>query len=308
MKRGIPSVLLAGALALISCGAARAQDAEPKPQNPEPKPQNPEPPPYKDGEWWPLRVANGFDFVEAIVPAAAARNGDWGRIVLNSMLPLSMFAASFDDGIDRSTLKEIGRWKWAGIDESKDNYPMLFALVGIGGLSTFLPAPVEDADGYSWGLRLDRLTVFALGVGLANAEVELLKPVIGRTRPNGHSGTSDPSGHAATAFASMAFLSDVLRDTLRPQEESNIPLRILKEGLTAVPYLGGFYMAFERIHGKKHFLTDTLLGGAIGIVTTHFFYAWSFTKVEQGRGWLDSFTMAYDPSRKTFELAFARDF
>src|SRR5206468_2835063 len=136
------------------------------------------------------------------------------------------------------TLHVISRWGWAGVDQSQDNYPFLFGMVALAGLSSLLPAP-EDGVGYSLSLRLDRLAVFGLGVGLANAEVELLRPVYDRLRPiqfgSTRHGTSRPSGHTATAFAAAAFLSDVLRDTLRPEEETSVPLRIAEEVATALP-------------------------------------------------------------------------
>jgi membrane-associated phospholipid phosphatase len=264
---------------------------------------------YKPGEYFPLTLVNGVDLLEPLFPIVAAKRGDVGRIVLDSALPYGLLITSFAaQGTDRATLNEISRWGWVGIDESHDNYPFLFGLVALGGLSSFLPAPAEDVDGYSFRLRLDRLAVFGLGVGLANAEVELLKPVFNRQRPNstGGTGTSRPSGHAATAFAAMAFFSDVLRDTFRPQDEPNLGLRLVEEVGSAVPYLGAFYMALERVHGHKHFLTDTFLGGALGIFTTKIFYEWSFLRTELGQSWTGSFDLAYEPGG--FLLAWRHEF
>ncbi len=246
---------------------------------------------YKPGESFPLELVQGADFLEPFVPATAIRRGDVGRIVLGSALPYALLASSFGaQGTDRTTLREMTRWKWAGVDQSQDNYPFMFGLVALGGLSSFLPAPAEDQDGYSIRLRLDRLAVFGLGVGLANAEVELLKPLFNRQRPNstGGAGTSRPSGHAVTGFAAMTFFSDVLRDTFRPQDEPNLGLRLAEEVGSAVPYLGAFYLAIERVHGQKHFFTDTLLAGALGTFTTQVFYEWSFLRTELGQSWAGS--------------------
>jgi membrane-associated phospholipid phosphatase len=201
----------------------------------------------------------------------------------------------------------ISRWPWAGVDDSQDNYPMLFSLVAISGLSALLPAP-EDGDGYSIRLRLDRLAVFGLGVGLANAEVELLKPIINRARPDepgARGGSSRPSGHATGAFAAAAFFSDILRDTLRPEEESNIGLRLLWEATSAVPYVGAFYVGLERVHHYKHFYSDTLLGAAIGVFTTQFFWEWSFLRTELSRDWAGSFELSYE---RGFQLAWRVNF
>jgi membrane-associated phospholipid phosphatase len=258
---------------------------------------------YKFGESWPRRNFEGLDFLEPLWPRVAVARGDVGRVVLNSALPYSLLTAAFAaESTDQSTLAEITRWNWVGIDQAQNNNPLLFGLLALAGASVFLPSP-EDRPGYSWALRLDRATVFALGVGTASLQTAILKPIFDRTRPNGTCCTSRPSGHATTAFAAMAFLSNVLRDVLRPQEEPHLGLRILKEVTTAVPYLGAGYMALERVHAREHFLTDTLLGGAIGTFTTDMLYAWSFTQTEQGRNWLGHISVRYDPARRGVELA-----
>ena len=258
---------------------------------------------YKPGEDWPLSCFEGADFLEPFFPRAAFARGDGGRIVLNSAFPYALLVSS--EAIrttDTGTLAEIGRWRWVGIDDKSDNYPVLYSLVALAGLTTLLPAP-EDGDDYSLRLRLDRLTVFAVGIAVTNLETEILKPIYGRRRPNGEGHSSRPSGHSSTAFAAMAFMSDVLRDTFRPYDETNLGLRLLEEIGCAAPYLGAFYVALERVHLRKHFLSDTLLGGAVGAFTMHLFYSWSFTRTELGRGWVDMASIGYNSDQKGLELA-----
>lgn len=258
---------------------------------------------YKAGESWPARNFQGLDFLEPLVPRVAVARRDVGRIILNSALPYALLTSAFAaEGTDGSTLATIKGWGWAGLDKNQNNDPFLFGLLGLAAASIFLPEPGDDS-GYSWALRLDRATAFTLGVGIAALETEILKPVFHRMRPNGDGFGSRPSGHATIAFASMAFLSNIVRDTLRPQDEPDLGVRILKDIASAVPYLGAGYMALERVHSNKHFLTDTLLGGAIGVFTTDLFYAWSFTRREQGRGWLDHVSVRYDPERRGVEVA-----
>ena len=259
---------------------------------------------YKPGETWPLRNFQGWDLLEPLWPRVAVGRGDVGRVMLDSALPSSLLISAFAAyGSDQSTLATISRWNWVGIDQAQNNNPFLAGLVGLAAVSVFLPGP-EDAQSYSWRLRADRVTVLALGIGTSWAVTSILKPLSDRTRPNGECCTSRPSGHATTAFAAMAFLSNVVRDTLRPQDETNVGLRLLKEVASAVPYLGAGYMALERVHAREHFLTDTLLGGAIGAFTMHMSYAWSFTRTEQGRSWLgEHIAVGYDPLRHRVELA-----
>jgi membrane-associated phospholipid phosphatase len=303
LPRALPIVVFL-LVALVGARPAAAQDVAPVDTSVR---LALEPLPYKAGSYFPLTLMNGVDFLEPFLPVEAARQGDVGRIVLGSALPYALLVSAFAAAPwDIPTYMEIKRWKWVGVDDFDDNYPILFGLVAIGGLSALLPAPAEDAGGYSWQLRLDRLAVFGLAEGLANLEVEILKPVFDRTRPDGDKGSSRPSGHAATAFAAMAFASDTLRDWIRPEEEPELGLRIVEETATALPYLGAFYMALERVQHSKHFLSDTLLGGALGIFSTQMLYDWSFLRTELGGGWFEGFEISYEPGG--FMLAWKKTF
>lgn len=263
---------------------------------------------YKGGESWPHRNFNGLDFAEPFVPLEAAGRGDWGRIALGSALPFGLLAASFAfERTDARTLEEIGRWRWVGIDEAYDDNPTLFALVGVTAITALLPSP-EDQGGYSWSLRLDRATVLGLGFGATSLGTDVLKKLIRRHRPDDGARTSRPSGHASAAFAAAAFASDVLRDALRPQSAETLGLRILEEAASAAPYLGAGYIALERVHARRHFLTDTLLGGALGVFTMHALYAWSFAREEEGRGWLASFALVAEPLPGGVLVALGRRF
>ncbi len=263
---------------------------------------------YKGGELYPLRNFEGLDLVEPFVPLAALSRGDYGRIALDTAVPWALFASAFAfKSKDQDTLLEIQRWKWAGADQGADNYPLLFGLVALSGLSMLLPSP-EDGDSYSGSLRLDRATVFALGMGAAEIEDLALKPIFHRMRPDNSGYTSRPSGHVLAAAAASSFFSDVLRDALAPGDEPDFGVRILKELACAVPYLGAGYIALERVHGGRHYLTDTLLGGAIGAFTMHLFYSWSFTRLEQHTSWFDTAYVGYNPEHRGIEFALVGSF
>lgn len=293
-----PIAAAALAVLLLAPAAARAEEGE-------------APPPYKQGESWPLRNFRGLDFAEPLLPLAAWRQGDYGRIAFNTALPLATLASAFifrptDDG----TLREISKktWGWEGIDQGQDNVPFEFAMVGLSIASILIPSP-EDAHGVSCALRLDRATVLALSYGASRIEVEVLKRVIRRARPDNFGNKqSRPSGHAAAAGCAAAFTSDVIRDALRPQDETSLGLRVGEEALSFLPYLGAAYMSLERVHARKHFLTDALLGTALGAITTHMFYAWSFTREEERGPWIELASVGWDPERQGIAIAFAKSF
>lgn len=263
---------------------------------------------YKGGEIFPLRVFQGLDFLEPAVPFVATTRGDWGRVAYNTVLPYTLLASSFAfRKDDKATLKEIGRWKWTGADMKQDNEPLMYGLIALGAASLFLPSPVDGED-YDWQLRADRMFVFAAGLLVTELEVEVLKSVMSRKRPDGSDKKSRPSGHTATTAAAMSFFADVLRDTLRPQDEEVFLHRLWKEAVCGLPYLGVAYMALERVHSKKHFLSDTLLGAALGMFTMHMLYSWSFTRQEQGGGWLQMASIGYNPDMKGIEFALRGEF
>src|SRR5581483_6455740 len=111
---------------------------------------------YKGGEAFPLRLFEGLDFLEPAIPFVATERGDWGRVFYDTLVPYSLLAGAFAiRSKDQQTLREIGRWKWAGLDQKQDNEPMLYGLIALGAASLFLPSP-EDGDGYEWQLRADR--------------------------------------------------------------------------------------------------------------------------------------------------------
>jgi hypothetical protein len=257
---------------------------------------------YKLGEPWWSRNFRGVDFLEPLIPLVAASADDFGSIALGSVLPYALLTTAFAaESTDQATLTRIGRWDWAGIDEEQDNHVVQACLIALGAVGIFLPS--RQVGGEDHGkLVLDRAIVFVLGFGTAYGATEILKGVLDRRRPNDDDSRSRPSAHATAGFAAMTFLSNVLRDALAPHQEPHLGFRILKEVATALPYLGAGYLALERVHGEDHFLTDTLLGGAIGAISMNMFYAWSFTRSRYDTGWLERISVGYDRSRRGVQI------
>jgi len=83
--------------------------------------------------------------------------------------------------------------------------------------------------------------------GSAMAVVYVLKPLVDRTRPDGGS-QSFPSGHTASAFAGAAFLQ-----------------RRYGWGYGAPAYVVATFVGWSRVESKRHWTSDVIAGGAIGI-------------------------------------------
>jgi len=85
--------------------------------------------------------------------------------------------------------------------------------------------------------------------GTTMAVVYILKPLVDRERPDGGS-QSFPSGHSASAFAGAAFLQ-----------------RRYGWSYGAPAYAVAVFVAYSRVEAKRHWTSDVIAGGAIGIAS-----------------------------------------
>ena len=117
------------------------------------------------------------------------------------------------------------------------------------GLSVFEYKNKEEA--------FDQAGVFLLGTGIYVAATQGLKAAITEARPDGTENTF-PSGHTATAFFGATVLAHEYRDT-HPE--------FVIAGYTLATATGAL-----RIANNKHWVTDVLMGSAIGIASAELAY------------------------------------
>ena len=89
----------------------------------------------------------------------------------------------------------------------------------------------------------------AKAYGVTMAVVYVLKPIVDRQRPDGGS-QSFPSGHSASAFAGAAFLQR------RYGWSYGVPA-----------YAVATFVAYSRVESKRHWTSDVIAGGVIGIAS-----------------------------------------
>ncbi len=83
--------------------------------------------------------------------------------------------------------------------------------------------------------------------------VDTTKKIVGRKRPSGNSSRSFPSGHAAAGFSGAHFLQ----------------MRYgAKWGLPA--YAAASYVAYSRVHGKRHFVSDVTASAGISFLVNQY--------------------------------------
>jgi membrane-associated phospholipid phosphatase len=92
---------------------------------------------------------------------------------------------------------------------------------------------------------------FLAGFAINAATTGGLKLVIHKPRPDGSNNSSFPSGHTSIAFQSASFIH-------------------FRHGFSvAVPaYAVASFVGFSRVHARRHFVEDVIVGFAIGVLSS----------------------------------------
>lgn len=157
----------------------------------------------------------------------------------------SLFAHSFEAGIPTSRLN-TELYEGGALDHTFE------AGGAIGGTLFQVGAA---AASFAFGKALDNPELESVGRDLIRAQIvtqgltQAIKYSVGRTRPDGSSQTSFPSGHSSASFATATVL----------QRHYG-----WKVGVPAYAVAG--YVATSRLAENKHYLSDVIFGAAIGIV------------------------------------------
>jgi len=179
-------------------------------------------------------------------------------ILTGIIIGATAFSLTFDnpvrnkiEGIQSSSLDKITRWG--------ENFGSGGYVIGLSGVLYLGGHILGDNELRKTGLMLTE-AIFLNGVVTTG-----LKIITGRSRPFRNNGNTDidflemefedeenslPSGHTSTAFAVATVLSERI---------DNIYASI---GLYSIAGL----TAFQRIYKDKHWLSDTILGAALGTV------------------------------------------
>lgn len=153
---------------------------------------------------------------------------------------------------DPPLLGGVDRWwralvlGWPGWAEAASR-----ALKAIGSGSVMVPVRLAVGGVLLVRRRYRALGAWLLAWALADALTAVLKPTIGRLRPDGTEATSFPSGHAKTAAQVAVGLALLARDRWR---------RIA--WVAAVAWVVA--MALSRTALDEHWLSDVAAGAALG--------------------------------------------
>ncbi len=175
-------------------------------------------------------------------------------------LEFTDWIARTDEGTSFGTCIDPNRLSWAVIASQ-------FAAIAV--LDEFSNAGID---------RSDYLRIFYFAkANILNAFVtDLSKSVIYRERPNGFDGRSFFSGHTSDTFTLSSFLyreAEEWMDAWLPGNERRIWRSAAKVGAFSVFYGWAVYVGCSRIYDRGHYLSDVIVGAAVGTMIGNLMYS-----------------------------------
>lgn len=207
--------------------------------------------------------------------------------IMGVMLSRDLYKLDYDDRLKVSTshlenyiqqqIGRTGRTSFGSID--KNTLPMTIIYVRLAhalGSDLIFNEPVNTNE-YKSILLFSKSLVYTYTV------TELIKDWTYRDRPDKSDYRSFFSGHTSTAFVTAAFLYREFDSFFNKWEvtSKNPELRtILKSSAFSMLYGYAGYVAFSRMKDNKHYLSDVLIGAAVGTVIGNFVYGNYFQEPE----------------------------
>jgi len=176
--------------------------------------------------------------------------------------------ASFDKEIAED-FGSAGHFSFGSIDQ--DIFPKTIAIsrfVITAGLNLFTDEKITQ-DNYR------SIFLFQKSLLYTYTLTEIVKGLTHRERPDKTDDRSFFSGHTSTVFAASTFLFLELNDFYNDWDitENNPFLKTTFKATTFAALHGwAGYVGYSRIHDKKHYLSDVLVGAAVGSLISVFVY------------------------------------
>jgi len=185
---------------------------------------------------------------------------------------LKLAPFEMDEEISESLARIDGKKSLGAI--SPLYYPGATATWRFGGMMLADAVGLHDYSAASYA----RMFRFHQALYYTKVVTHLAKRNIQRYRPDNSDTYSFFSGHTSTAFATSTFLyleAHDLIDGLALRHGGRLPLlspRGWKRVSFGVLYGWAGYVGFSRIHDKKHYLSDVIVGAASGTLVSYLVY------------------------------------
>jgi membrane-associated phospholipid phosphatase len=177
-----------------------------------------------------------------------------------------------DEEISESLARTDGKKSLGAL--SPVYYPGITATARLAGMIALDAVGLHDYSAATYA----RMIRFQQALYYTKVVTMLAKSHIQRYRPDGSDTHSFFSGHTSIAFATSTFLYLEARDFidgLAQRRAGSLPLlspRSWKRLTFGALYGWAGYVGFSRIHDKKHYLSDVLVGAASGMLVSYWVY------------------------------------
>jgi len=195
-----------------------------------------------------------------------------------------LLPTSFDDEI----AEDFGKHGYASFGSmDKDIIPnaILMSRFAVStGLNLFTNTNITQKD-------YRNIFLFQKSLMYTHTLTEIVKNLVRRERPDGSDTRSFFSGHSSTTFAAATFLYLELNDFYNDWDvtDDNTFLRTAFKAATFSTLYGwAGYVGYSRIHDKKHYLSDVLVGAAVGTLISVLVYD---NYVNEKLSFLDKFSL-----------------
>ena len=137
----------------------------------------------------------------------------------------------------------------------------------VSALDAFTDADISPED-YERPFVFMKTMLYTYGV------TEITKNWVARTRPDGSDDRSFFSGHTSGTFAMSAFVYRELSDWMNSRSGLKDPTErtLLNATAFAACYGWAAYVGYARIHDRAHYLSDVLVGAAVGTAIGNIMY------------------------------------
>ncbi len=198
---------------------------------------------------------------------------------------------------DRAALRFFGGEYHAGKTNFLDNTVGSAFTPVLGGVALTVANTAWPRDGEFKDVSQD-LFIYVTGLAATKGVTSIVKGTVGRPRPHvylypalakereessySYDHQSFFSGHASSAFFSMAFLNKRVRETLRRESpESYSEYNWVSSTLC---FGWATYVGWTRLHAYKHYLSDVAVGAAAGWLLAELFYSFDEVRRESVAG------------------------
>ena len=199
-------------------------------------------------------------------------------------------------GFDRNVSSSLSRSDGGQSLGSRINPATIQTAIFVGQLS--LAALLDVAtDGDITSRDYERPFVFAKTMLYTYGITEVSKNLIYRVRPDGSDSRAFFSGHTSGSFAASAFVYRELDDWIDGwgiARRSDFTRAVLKTTAFVTTYGWATYVGYSRIHDRKHYLSDVIIGAAVGTAIGNIVYDWHFG--DEGSTATSSLQFSFIPS------------